>query len=85
VKRWKTNGWEIVPQGREGVLKQEESSCTEKLTHRPKGGAVESWKTGQNKDLESRKQRKLHVSAHKQLTDCGSDKGTERSPQKPGC
>lgn len=53
----------------------------------PQGGAEESQETGQNRDLEGRKQRKLHFSAHKQLADCGPNQmagsGNQRSPQKP--
>ena len=63
-----------MPQGREGVLKQEEIPFTGKFPcKRAQGGAAESWKTGQSRDLEGRKQRKLHFSAHKQLTYCGPD------------
>ena len=53
----------------------------------PQGGAEESQETGQNRDLEGRKQRKLHFSVHRQLTDCGPNQmagtGNQRSPQKP--
>ena len=50
-----------MPQGREGVLKQEEFPCTGKLPRRwAQGGAAESWETWQSSDLEGRKQRKLH-------------------------
>ena len=37
------------------------------------GGAVESQKTGQSRDLEGRLQRKLHFSGHKKLTESGPD------------
>ena len=58
-KRWKNPGWDLVPQGKEGVLKQEEFLCTGKLPCRwAQGGTVEAWKTKQRRDLEGRKQRK---------------------------
>ena len=48
----------------------------------PQGGAEESQETGQNRDLEGRKQRKLHFSAHKQLTDCGPNQMAGSGNQK---
>ena len=55
-KRWGTSGQELVPQGRERVMKEEDFLCTGKFPHRwAQGGAVESWKAGQSRDLEGRK------------------------------
>ena len=51
---------------------KQEFPCTVKLPHsRAQGGAAESLKTGGSMDLEGRTQRKLHFSAHEQLTDYG--------------
>ena len=68
-------------------MKQEEFPCTGKLPYRwAQGGAVESQKARQSWDL-GKNQRKLHFSAHRQLTDCGPNQmagsGNQRSPQKP--
>ena len=62
--------------------------CTGKLPQRrTQGGAEESWKTGQSRDLEDRKQRNLNFSADKLLITVvptrGQARGTQRSPQKP--
>lgn len=61
-----------MPQGREGVLKQEGFLCTGKVPFRQTHGIiVESWKIGQSRNLESIKERKINFSACKQFTDCG--------------
>ena len=54
------NFWaELVLQGREGALKQEEFLCTGKLPHRPaQRGVAKSQKTRQSRELEGSKQRK---------------------------
>ena len=63
-----------MTRGKDGVLKPEEFPCTGKLPQSwVQRGAVESWKTRQSRDLEGRKQRKLHFSACKELMDCGPD------------
>ena len=70
-KKWRTSGQELVPQGRERVLK-EDFLCTGKFPQRwAQGGAVESRKAGQSRDLEGRKQKKMRFSAHKQPKDYG--------------
>ena len=70
-KKWRTSGQELVPQGRERVLK-EDFLCTGKFPQRwAQGGAEESRKAGQSRDLEGRKQKKLRFSAHKQPKDYG--------------
>ena len=49
----------VVPQGWEGVVKQEEFLCTEQLPHRgPQRGAAESGKARQSWDLEGKKTEK---------------------------
>ena len=85
-KTKRTSGRELVLRGKVGVLKQEEFLCTGKLLHRQaQGGAAKSQKTRQSRGLEGIEQRKLHFSAHKQLTDVSSTRrhaqGTEGSPQ----
>ena len=48
--------------------------CIGKLPHRwDQGGAEGSQKAGQSRDLDGRIQKMLHFSAHKQLTDLGSN------------
>ena len=81
----------VVPQGREGVVKQEEFLCTEQFPHRgPQRGAAKSGKARQSWALEGTKQRKLHSSDHKQLTDYGPNQmagsGNQRKPgEVPWC
>ena len=43
---------------------------------------MESQKAGQSRDLEDRKQRKVHFSAHKQLMYGGQTQGNKRCPLK---
>ena len=60
--REKEDGQELVPQRREGALKQE-FPCTGKLPHRwAERGAAKSCKTRQSRVLEGSKQRKLYFS-----------------------
>lgn len=79
----------VVPQGRKGVVKQEEFLCTEQLPHREtQRGAAESGKARQSWDLEGKKkkkkQRKLHSSIYKQLTDYSPDQmAGSGNQQKP--
>lgn len=52
------------------------------------GVSAQSQKAGQSRDLEVGEQRRLHFSAHRQLTDCGPNqtlglRELETSPQKP--
>ena len=55
-------------------MKEEEFLCTWKFPQRQtQEEAMVSWKGRQSRNLDGRKQRKLHVSAQKQLTDCGLD------------
>ena len=55
-------------------MKEEEFPCTWKFPRRQtQEEAMESWKARQSRNLDGRKQRKLHFSAQKQLTDCGLD------------
>lgn len=69
--------------GRQGVVKQEEFWCTGTLPQRgAQKGAVESQKAGQSRDLEVRKQRKLHFSAYEQLVDCGSNQTADSGNQE---
>lgn len=75
------------PKGGERVLK-EDFLCTGRFPQRwAKGGAVESRKAGQSRDLEGRKQKKLRFLAHKQPKDYGPGQmagmGNKRNPQKP--
>lgn len=49
----------VVPQGKEGVVKQEEFLCTEQLLHRgPQRGVAESGKVRQSWNLEGKKTEK---------------------------
>lgn len=49
----------VVPQGKEGVVKQEEFLCTEQLLHRgPQRGVAESGKARQSWNLEGKKTEK---------------------------
>ena len=67
-KRRRT-GKELVPCGREGVLKKAESPRTGRLPHRQgQGGAAESWKAGH---FRAENRESCTFSAHKELTDCG--------------
>ena len=57
---------ELVPEGRERGSPETGGAPvhTGKLPHRrAQRGAAKSWKTGQSRDVEGRKQRKLHFSA----------------------
>ena len=55
-------------------MKEEEFPCLWKFPERQtQGEAMESQKARRSRNLEGRKQRKLHFSAQKQLTDCGLD------------
>ena len=69
--------------GRQRVMKPEEFWCTVTLPQRgAQRGAVESQKSGQSRDLEVRKQRKLHFSAYEQLVDCDSDQMADSGTQE---
>lgn len=81
----------VVPQGRKGVVKQEEFLCTEQLPHREtQRGAAESGKARQSWDLEGKKKKKNRESCTPQSINSSQTialtkwqaQGTNRSPQK---
>ena len=66
----------MCPEDRRESWNRSARALGSSLTGGPKGGAVESQKPRQSRDLEGRKQKNLHFSAHdfsslEQLGDCG--------------